>query len=180
MFILGDLKCSFFPVVPSPDSDLYLYLAEPACFWFDCTHLFFFWITIKSFCSLLIHLRNLCYSPPPHILLFLILTCLRLEYLLSRWFSRFLFLSSSPRLDLWRFSHALVLENRVCNQLLIEPCPSLYRCLFNSVTESRLAAAGVSTHLFLCTFSICTYKNVSRKAKNWIAVAWEGGKVGVL
>lgn len=64
------------------------------------THLLF-WITIKSFCSLLIHLRNLCYSPPPpHILFLLILNCLGLEYLLSRWFSCFLSFSFLPHLYL--------------------------------------------------------------------------------
>ncbi len=54
------MKCSF-EEVPSPTLDFYLYLAEPACFWFDCTHTHrhrhtdthththLFWITIKSF-----------------------------------------------------------------------------------------------------------------------------------
>lgn len=140
----------------------------------------FFWITIKSFCSLLIHLRNLCYSPPPHILLFLIHTCLRLEYLLSLADSHASSFSLPRLVSTCDGLAVLSCSKTVCNQLLIEPCPSLYRCLFNSVTESRLAAAGVSTHLFLCTFSICTYKNVSRETKNWITVAWEGGKVGVL
>lgn len=79
-----------FPGVPRPTLEEYLDLAEPTCFWFDCTHLFclfVFRLTLKSLCSLLIHLRNLCYSPPPHILP-LILTYLRLQYLLSCWFLR--------------------------------------------------------------------------------------------
>lgn len=109
LFILeevSDLKCSFqevskgtqpyFGIVPvfSWASLLLIWLHTSFFFFFS-----FFWITIKSFCSLLIRLRNLCYSPPPHIflllLLLLIVTCLGLEYLLPCWFLRFLSLSLS-------------------------------------------------------------------------------------
>lgn len=104
-----------FPGVPSPTLDLYLYLAEPACFWFDCTHLL--WITIKSFLlsfdtpqeSLL--LTTASHPPPlpshPHL-------SQTGTPPLSPILTLPLSLSFLPHLDSQGFSRAVVLKNCLC------------------------------------------------------------------
>lgn len=58
-----DLRCGC-GVPPARSLDLYLYSAEPAHLFGLHASFFQFRSQSRSLCSLVIHLRNLCYSPP--------------------------------------------------------------------------------------------------------------------